>query len=98
MSNSETTTYEDSGRAPFIYFDIPSAHGVMNNIVQVELACRVIVPDPNGPLDIKIRTTGHLRCSAVAAAQLRDALTAALKMLDAEQQKPTASVATGPLN
>jgi hypothetical protein len=98
MSDSETTAYEDFGRAPFIYFDIPAAHGVMSGTIQVELASRVIVPDPAGPLALKFRTTGHLRCSPAAAAQLRDALTAALKMLEVEQQKPTASVAKGPLN
>jgi hypothetical protein len=86
--------YEDTGRASFIYFDIASAHGIMNGAIQIELASRVLIPDPAGPVEIRFRTTGHLRCSPSAAVQLRDALSAALQMLEDAQQKPAAAVAS----
>jgi hypothetical protein len=37
---------------------------------------------PAGPVEIKFRTTGHLRCSPAAAMQLRDSLIAAIDMLE----------------
>ena len=98
MANPDTPVgnapYEDTGRATFIYFDIASAHGIMNGAVQIELASRVLVPDPDGPVEVRFRTTGHLRCSPIAAAQLRDSLAAALKMLEDAQQRPVAAVAS----
>jgi hypothetical protein len=86
--------YEDSHTAPFIYFDITAAHGTMNGAIQIELASRILIPDPGGPVEVRFRTTGHLRCSPVAAAQLRDSLDAAIKMMGQPQQQSAEAGAT----
>ena len=79
--------YEDSHTAPFIYFDIIGANGTMNGAIQIELASRILIPDPSGPVEVRFRTTGHIRCSPFAAAQLRDSLDAAIKMMGQPQQQ-----------
>jgi hypothetical protein len=82
-----TPSYEDSHSATFVYFDIVAAHGTMNGAVQIELASRTLVPNPRGHVEIRFRTTGHVRCTPIAAAQLRDSLDAAIKMLEQPQQQ-----------
>ena len=83
--------YEDNGGAPFVYFDITSAHGTMNGAVQIELASRVMTPEPAGGVEIRFRASGHLRCTPAAAIQLRDSLNAALAMLEKMQEQPAAA-------
>ena len=79
--------YEDTGAAaPLVYFDIVGAYGIMHGTVEIELATRILVPAPNGLTDVKFLSSGRLRCSPTAAANLRNALDAALKMLEAPQQ------------
>lgn len=97
-SMPQTTTYEDNGDAPLVYFDISAAHGVMNGAIQIELASRVLVPGHADAVDTRFRATGHLRCSPAAAMHLRDSLNAALKMLDQPQQMPSASAVGSTLN
>lgn len=86
-----TPPFEDTANAPFIYFDISPAYGILNGAVQVELASRILIPDASGPIEIRYRTSGHLRCSPTAAALLRDTLDAALKMLEQPQQGQAAA-------
>lgn len=84
--------YEDTGAAaPLVYFDIVGAYGTMNSAVEVELATRVLVPQPDGSTQVKFLSSGRLRCSATAAANLRNALDAALKMLEQPQANPVAA-------
>ena len=88
--------YEDTGGlAPLVYFDIVAAFGVMNGGIEVELATRILVPKTDGATEVKFLSSGRLRCSPTAAANLRNALDAALKML--EQPQPNA-VATTTMN
>ena len=88
--------YEDTGGlAPLVYFDIVAAYGVMHGAVEVELATRALVPKADGATEVKFLSSGRLRCSPTAAANLRNALDAALKML--EQPQPNA-VATTTMN
>jgi hypothetical protein len=65
--------YDDVSTAPYVYFDKVGAHGVMNGAVQMELASRILVPLSDGGVEIRFATSGRLRCSPAAAAQLRDA-------------------------
>ncbi len=88
--------YTESPTAPIIYFDVSSAHGVMNGVVQVELAGRTLTPRPSGAVLIGFIPTARLRCSPAAARDLRDAIDKALEMLEQAQQQPT--VAAGRLN
>ena len=77
--------------APVVYFDIVGAYGTMNGAVEVELATRILVPQPDGSTQVKFLSSGRLRCSATAAANLRNALDAALKMLEQPQADPVAA-------
>ena len=84
--------YEDTGAmAPLVYFDIVGAYGTMNGAVEVELATRILVPKPDGSTEVKFLSSGRLRCSAQAASNLRQALDAALKMLEQPQADPIAA-------
>ena len=90
--------YEDTGAAaPLVYFDIVGAYGTMNGSVEIELATRILVPKPDGATEVKFISSGRIRCSANAAATLRNGLDAALKMLE-QPQGSTASIAAGKLN
>ena len=84
--------YEDTGGlAPLVYFDIVAAYGVMHGAVEVELATRILVPKTDGATEVKFLSTGRLRCSPTAATNLRNALDAALKMLEQPQANAVAT-------
>ena len=88
--------YEDTGAiAPVVYFDIIGAYGTMHGTIEVELATRILVPKPDGGTEVKFLSSGRLRCSPTAATNLRNALDAALKMLEQPQAN---AVATSTLN
>ena len=89
---SPAVIYEDTGSAaPLVYFDIVGAYGTMQGTVEVELATRILVPKPDGATEVKFLSSGRLRCSAHAANNLRNALDAALKMLEQPQPDPVAA-------
>jgi hypothetical protein len=84
--------YEDAGAAaPLVYFDIIGAYGTMHGSIEIELATRILVPRNNGSTEVKFLSSGRLRCSAAAAANLRNAIDAALKMLEQSQADPAAA-------
>jgi len=82
--------YDDLITAPFIYFDIVPAHGTMAGAVQIELACRVLVPHPGGTAEVKFVSIARLRCTPAAATNLRDVIDSALKMLEQSERSPAA--------
>jgi len=63
----------------------------MNGAVEVELATRILVPRPAGATEVKFLSSGRLRCSPTAATNLRNALDAALKMLEQPQANAVAT-------
>ena len=78
--------YQDTGgAAPLVYFDIIGAYGTMNGSIEMELATRILVPQPDGSTEVRFLSTGRLRCSPTAAANLRNGLDAALHMLEQTQ-------------
>jgi hypothetical protein len=83
--------YENVDTAPFVYFDISPAHGITGGAIQIELASRILNAVSDGSVEIKFITTGRLRCSPTAALNLRNAIDAALKMLEQPQQSPVAA-------
>jgi hypothetical protein len=90
--------YEDTGgQAPLVYFDIVGAYGTMNGSIELELATRILVPKPDGSTEVKFVSSGRLRCTPNAAANLRNGLDSALKMLEHPEAK-MAGVATSKLN
>jgi hypothetical protein len=84
--------YEDTGGlAPLVYFDVVAAFGVMHAAIEVELATRILVPKTDSAAEVKFLSSGRLRCSPTAAANLRNALDAALKMLGQPQANAVAT-------
>jgi hypothetical protein len=91
-SDTPQLAYEDTGgTAPFVYFDIIGAHGIMNGAIQIELASRILIAKPDGGVEIKFISSGRLRCSPTGATNLRAAIDGALKMLEQPQQSPAAT-------
>lgn len=66
--------------APMIYFDQAPTLGVVHNIVEVDLAARVLSVDVAGAVSQDYICVAHLRCSFEAAVNLRAALSRALNM------------------
>jgi hypothetical protein len=81
-------TFENRNDVPTVYFDIAPAYGVTSGIVQVELGARILVPHQDDSVDVRFVSCGRLRCSAAAAAHLRNAIDASLKMLEQPQPNP----------
>jgi hypothetical protein len=77
-----------------IYFDFVPTHGILAGAVQIELAARTMAPSQSGGVISETIEVGRLRCSPTGAKFLRDALDAALKMLE----NPQADVSSGKLN
>jgi hypothetical protein len=90
--------YEDTGAAaPLVYFDIIGAYGTMHGSIEIELATRILVPGQDGSTEVRFLSTGRLRCSPTAAANLRNAVDATLKLLEQPPQ-PNPVVAASKLN
>src|SRR6266581_1541864 len=91
--------YEDTGAAaPVVYFDIVGAYGTMNGAIELELATRILVPKPDGATEVKFISSGRIRCTPIAATNLRNGLDAALKMLQQPEATNTVAVAGSKLN
>jgi len=94
-AKGQVPSFENRNDVPIIYFDIAPAYGVMSAMVQVELGARILVPHQDDSVDVRFVSSGRLRCSAVAAVHLRNAIDASLKMLEQPQPNP---VGTSKLN
>jgi hypothetical protein len=55
----------------------------MNGVVEIELGARYLTPKQDNTVAVEFTTVAHLRCSANAAVNLRDALNQAIDMLSA---------------
>ena len=99
-ANPPVPPFRDIPTAPFVYFDLAAAYGVLAGAIEIELAARTLIPSEDGATKAEIVTTARLRCSPAAAASLGDALTKALEMLrDLQQQSgPSAAGAASKLN
>jgi uncharacterized membrane protein len=69
---------QDLPRAPIIYFEYCPTLGNNNGVINVLLAAGIVLPTETSATNVVPVTVAHLRCSAVAATQLRDALDKAL--------------------
>jgi hypothetical protein len=84
--------YKTVSTCPLIYFDFVPTHGTLGGAVQIELAARTLAPSQqSGGVIIETIEVGRLRCSPMAAKFLRDALDAALKMLENPQDDHASS-------
>jgi hypothetical protein len=76
-------TLKNGPAAPVVYFDGAPCYGAMNGVVEIELAARYMTPRSDNTAAVDITCVAHLRCSANAAVNLRDALNQAIEMLNA---------------
>ena len=67
-------TLKNGAAAPVVYFDGAPCYGAMHGVVEIELAMRYMTPRADNTAAVDITTVAHLRCSANAAVNLRDAL------------------------
>jgi hypothetical protein len=93
---SAIPAYENVTAAPIVYFDVVAANGMMNGIIEIEVACRHLIPTPSGGVEVKLATSARIRCSPVAATALKKAIDSSLAMQQNPQQQPLA--APGRLN
>ena len=77
--------------APIIYFEYVPTYGILAGAIHIELAARALLPLANGSAVARMVDVGRIRCSPVAAKALKEALEAALKMLEQPQSPPMAS-------
>lgn len=63
-----------NANAPFIYFDVASAHAVEGGVITIELVARTVVAVGKGGVRNEIIATGHLRCGLAGAQSLQAAL------------------------
>jgi hypothetical protein len=83
MMTTKPLLLKNAHTAPVIYFDGAPVWGTMNGVVELGLACRVINPTADGSaVHADASCVAQLRCSATAAANLRDALNGALAMFE----------------
>ena len=94
LTGNPVPTFRSSETAPIVYFDIVPTYGVMAGAIQIELAGRNINPLPDGETQVEFMVTGRLRCSPVAAENLRDAIDKALEMLEQVHEEGPAAAAS----
>jgi len=71
---AKTIEITGNAAAPFIYFDMASAHAVEGGVIIIELVARTVVAEGGGGARNEIVATGHLRCGLVGAKSLQAAL------------------------
>ena len=71
---------KNAGLAPVIFFDGVPAYGLLNGVVELELAVRMLAPKSDGNVAVDMTCVAHLRCSLAAAVNLRDAVDKAIEM------------------
>jgi len=86
-----STVYENIVTAPIVYFDFVAANGMVAGAIEIELACRHLIPNRSGGVDVKLVTSARIRCSPAAAMTLKTAIDNSLAMLQQNSTKPLAS-------
>ena len=83
-----TPLLKNAANAPVIFFDGVPVCGMINGIVELELAVRLLMPRSDGSVYVDMSCVAHLRCNANSAMQLREVIDKALALSNAtEQQK-----------
>jgi hypothetical protein len=89
--NDEFKPIQDLPTAPIIFFEFCPTLGNNNGLINIMLAAGIVLPTATTATDVVPVAVAHLRCTSTAAAQLRDALIAALLIgqpVDNPQGKP----------
>ena len=77
----------DLPSAPIIFFEFCPTLGNHNGMINIMLAAGIVMPTAGSVTDVVPVAVAHLRCTAAAAAQLRDAIDKAL-LIGAPVQNP----------
>ena len=77
-SNGDFTPIRDLPSAPIIFFEFCPTLGNHNGLINIMLAAGIVMPSPGAVTDVVPVAVAHLRCTAAAAVQLRDAIDKAL--------------------
>ncbi|KIZ41591.1 MULTISPECIES: hypothetical protein [Rhodopseudomonas] len=70
----------DLPSAPIIFFEFCPTLGNNNGLINIMLAAGIVLPTASTATNVVPVAVAHLRCSSIAAKQLRDALDKALLM------------------
>jgi hypothetical protein len=68
----------DLPSAPIIFFEFCPTFGNHNGLINIMLAAGIVMPSGGPGTDVVPVAVAHLRCTAAAAIQLRDAIDKAL--------------------
>jgi hypothetical protein len=68
----------DLPSAPIIFFEFCPTYGNRNGLINIMLAAGIVMPSAGPGTDVVPVAVAHLRCTAAAAIQLRDAIDKAL--------------------
>ncbi len=68
----------DLPSAPIIFFEFCPTLGNHNRLINIMLAAGIVMPSAGSVTDVVPVAVAHLRCTAAAAIQLRDAIDKAL--------------------
>ena len=79
-NKSQPPLLKNAAAAPFVYFDLVPAFGVVNGVVELELAAQMVVPTADGNAHAETVCTVHLRGSLAAMEGLSSAIDKALDM------------------
>lgn len=72
----------DDNQGPIIFFELAPSFGHIAGIIDVCLATTRAKPGVDGSVTREATVVANLRCSAIGARELRDALNGALLMLE----------------
>jgi len=86
-SNEVFTPIRDLPSAPIIFFEFCPTLGNHNGLINIMLAAGIVMPSGGPTTDVVPVAVAHLRCTAAAAIQLRDAIDKAL-LIGAPVQNP----------
>jgi hypothetical protein len=79
-NKSQPPLLKNAAAAPFVYFDLVPVFGIVNGVVELELAAQVLVPKPDGAVGFETVCVAHLRGSFATMEGLSDAIDKALDM------------------
>ena len=86
-ANEAFVPIRDPPSAPIIFFEFCPTLGNHNGLINIMLAAGIVMPTGGSVTDVVPVAVAHLRCTAAAAVQLRDAIDKAL-LIGAPVQNP----------
>lgn len=86
-SDKPMTLIKNAATAPVIFVDSAPTYGALNDVVEITLAARLLMPRSDGQVAVELAAQAHLRCSVAGALALRQAIDSALDMVSKQKQE-----------